>query len=232
MQKYMMMTLGLLFCSTNLNATENACPVLNLNTLPAASCATSNSVFKTGPLSQMDYVSKTPCPRGIGVRKKLQGMFKGKKDYLGVQKNKQDGIVACTYNLDQAWQKALATNSQTLQLTAPIQSNAQANHLSQAVCPDLKKEDVGNISDRGVVSIMESTRNKDANFTFSSAPLPSAGKLAGLKSMFRSNKDLRNLKGTMQTVKPFSQICEYQHNTGGSPVVLILEGRQDMRRHR
>ncbi len=206
-----------------------ACPTLNLKTLPSASCATQESAFKTGPLSQMTYVSQTPCPRGVGVRKALQRTFQGKKDYAGVEQSRTDGIVACTYGLSSEWRKVLATNSPALQLTAPIQSTTQVNHLAQAVCPDITGADVSGISSSGIISVMESTRDPNAKFTFQSQPLRGAGIGANIKALFSSHRNLPSLKGKMSVVKSFSHVCQYKHNTGGSPVVLLLEGNQDIR---
>ena len=226
-------TLGLIFSIALWNSTAiaagSACPVLNLKTLPAASCATQGSAFKTGPLSQMSYISQTPCPRQIGMRKKLQGIFKGKKEYQGKEMRRNDGVVACDYRLTPEWQKVLATKSPILRLTAPLQSTAQINHLAQAVCPKITSDDVSNVAQTGVVSVMESTRNQDAKFTFKSEPLQSAGISANLRSLFSSHKKLTVLQGQMSVVQPFTHLCEYQHNTGGSPVKLLLEGHQDNR---
>ncbi|MBX3487698.1 MAG: hypothetical protein KF798_07340 [Candidatus Paracaedibacteraceae bacterium] len=229
MKRTLGIVLGLFLYNSATMAAGSACPTLNLKTLPSASCATSGSAFKTGPLSQMSYTSQTPCPRQVDMRKKLQRVFQGKKDYPGQETKRQDGIVACHYNLSPEWQKVLATNSPALQLTAPIQSTTQVNHLAQAVCPNITSADVSGISSAGIISVMESTRDPNAKFTFQSKPLTGAGIGANLKAFFSSHKNLPSLKGQMSVAQPFSHICEYQHNTGGSPVKLLLEGHQDIR---
>ncbi len=229
MKKILGIAVSLALWNSTAMAAVSACPVLNLKTLPNASCATQGAAFKTGPLSQMSYTSQTPCPRQVGMRKTLQGIFKGKKDYPGKEIQRQDGAITCTYSLPPDWQKVLATNSPTLQLTAQVQSTAQVNHLAKAVCPNITSQDVENIAKTGIVSVVESTRNADAKFTFQSQKLSSAGISANLRSFFSSHKNLPPLKGQLSLAKPFSHVCEYTHNTGGSPVKLLLEGHQDKR---
>lgn len=211
------------------NAPSGNCPVLNLKTLPIASCATANSIFKSNPLSGMSYISTTPCPRGVDTRKTLQRIFKGNKDYPGREIQQTSGMIKCTYRLDQNWMNVLATNSPAIQLVATITSRAQVDYLNPAVCPTLTANDVQNLKQPGIVSISESTRAPGLKYEFSTTPIQSAGGMAGFKSMFRGDANLTPLKGQMHVDHPFAHTCEYQHKTGGAPVVLILNGRQDMK---
>lgn len=212
--------------------TANAdCPTLNLETLPKATCANNGAPFKTGPLSKMSYVSVSPCPSGIGFKKKAQAIFKGKKDYLGreIKEKTKVGEVSCTYKLDATWQKVLTTTSSEVVIKTFITTPDQVNYLSPQACPSLTADEFDLIKE-GKSFPMESSRKAGVVFNFKVMPLQNASAGARFKELFNTkNVQLINLQGVMKIEKPFEHYCEYNHNTGGSAVTSVLHGVQDGR---
>lgn len=210
-----------------LSIANAGCPTLNLETLPKAVCGNNSALFKTGPLSKMSYVSESPCPSGIALRKKLQQFVKGKKDYPGSVISTKAGEISCTYQLDDAWQKVLTTTSPEIILKAPITTPEQVNYLTSQACPRLTAKDFDTIKG-GKQYPMESTRKDGVTYAFKVIPLQKASASARLKEFFNTD-DVRlvNLQGVMKIETSFEQRCEYSHSTGGSPVKSVLRGVQD-----
>ncbi|WP_032112491.1 hypothetical protein [Candidatus Paracaedibacter symbiosus] len=206
------------------------CPVLDLNTLPNAACSTERAPYKTGPLSKMSYVSHTPCPSGVGLRKKLQGIFNGPKSYPGQEVSRRSGIVSCIYNLNQDWQKLLGVKNQHLVLQAEIATPNQANYLTFLRCPVLSQTAAELINHNESIEIY-STRNSNVSYVFKAMQLEPAGTISRFKNYVTrgNNQNLQELGSQLQVKRPFQQRCEYNHKTGGSPLTLILDGTQDVK---
>lgn len=210
------------------NNTSNAdCPTLDLKTLPKAACATEENPYKTGPLSRMSYVSRTPCPSGVGLRKMLQGMFKGPKSYPGYSMGITPGMVTCTYRLEEDWQKRLGVTNQQLVLKAQITKPGQVNYLGSLKCPVLGENEAEIIKQKEAIELT-STRDESISYSFTPSKLQQAGTISRIKNVVSGKQNIGKLNGILKVIEPFRQHCEYQHKTGGSPMTLLLEGMQDV----
>ncbi len=214
--------MALVFGISGLNAAN--CPTLTLADLPTAACSTKQAPYKPSAVGGISYHAKTPCPAGsVGIRKQLQALFKGKKDYVASSEAVVPGEVTCTYTLDQGWKTALSTTDASLVLTAAVSTRDQANLLGVGFagltsCPALKFEDLQG----GSVTIQSKQNN--VSYTFKVQEATKAGFGAKLKAMVGKAPTLSPLNGTFKVTKPYTSTCRYSYHIGGQEALLELEG--------
>lgn len=204
----------------------NECPVLNLQTLPKASCSTFENRFVENPNDNVTYYSANSdqsCSQGLGFRKMVQGIFKGPKQYpsIGYQV-RSFGEVTCTYALSKGYQEVLNTNDSVVVFAAELPSKAHAN--GPIICPSLSKELVKD----GIFDVTSPKWAGSKNYVFKRLPFQTKKGLGqGAKNLLTpsSKVPLPPLeKGKVEITKNFEMSCTYKHNSGGKPTQLELIG--------
>lgn len=234
-QKVTLFSLGAalsLSCSS-LYAGEATCPTLDLKTLPVAACAIEKNVYKTAPLSKISYIAKTPCPSQIGLKKLLQGVFKGAKEYPGTMINSTPGSFTCTYKLDEGWKKALNTTDNEVHLDGVLPTTQHVSYLNAPMvgfsCPSLKKDMVTALKGKQEIKY-PSTKDPSFVYTVRARPVTPVAITSDPKK-FLSNKFTGNDSNLSVLASPKAKItkdfeitCRYDHKTGGDKQELILVG--------
>ena len=220
-----------LFPGSPLQAT---CPTLDLKTLPTAACATENNPFKASKpmkknkISQVTFISKSTCPSQIGLRKLLQGVFKGAKEYKGEVRSITPGAFTCTYELNDQWKNALNTKDKELHLDGTLPTTQHVNYLNVPLvgftCPVLDSTMIDTIKRK---QKMELSSTKQTNFTYTLQPreLSIDSKLTHVLGSGSNNSSLPKLtSGNAKITKDYEITCRYEHKTGGEKQELILVG--------
>ncbi len=224
----------LLSCAT-LRAGEATCPTLDLKTLPVAACATAKAPYRTAPLSKVTYIATTPCPTQIGLKKLLQNVFKGSKNYPGTVTNTTAGSFTCSYKLTDEWKKVLNVSDDVLFLDGTLPS---ANHVSFLnvpmagfTCPALETKMIDHIRQSKKMEFEKKfSDGTTLTYALQARRLTTASQTTHLLTNLRLNTpDLSKLtlikaSDKAKITKDFKMTCRYEHKTGGEKQELILEG--------
>jgi hypothetical protein len=206
------------------------CPPLTPSNIAQAACASETEPYQTSALASVKYHATTPCPSGgVGAKKWLQSIFKKAKTYSATEGAKTHaGKVTCTYELDEAWQKHLATDQKQLVLTASIDTAEKANYWSlpsfSKRCPDLSVSDIEQLGGKdGKIELQHKREGHELVYTFrSDLKTTLSGKM---KSMFASlPKGTKLTKGRDAVVESLEVYCSYTYHPGGEEVKLEMVG--------
>ena len=227
-------TVLLLSCAS-LHAGEATCPTLDLKTLPVAACATAKAPYRTAPLSKISYIATTPCPTQIGLKKLLQNVFKGSKNYPGTVTNSTAGSFTCSYKLTDEWKKVLNVSDDVLFLDGTLPS---ANHVSLLnvpmagfTCPALETKMIDSIKQSKKMEFEKRfSDGTTLTYALQARRLTTASQATHLFTNLGLNtpdlSKLTSIKASdkAKITKDFKMTCRYEHKTGGVKQELILEG--------
>ncbi len=226
---------ALLLSCASLHAGDATCPTLDLKTLPVAACATAKAPYRTAPLSKISYYAKTPCPTQIGLKKLLQNVFKGSKDYPGTVTNATAGSFTCSYKLTDEWKKVLNVSDEMLFLDGTLPS---ANHVSFLnvpmagfTCPALETKLIEYIKQSKKMEFEKKFSDGTMlTYALQARRLTTASQATHFLTNLRLNtpdlSKLTSIKASdkAKITKDFEITCRYEHKTGGEKQELILAG--------
>ena len=211
----------------------DSCPVLTLETLPKALCADKITPFGTmgsDALYTSSLAGDSSCKKNAAsasLRKKLQSVFKGSKEYTGSEISAQKGKALCTYTLPSNWKSALKTDALTVGLTSDIDKRITRGLVQSGLCPELTYEGLTTVQGGGTIEMKKSVLAGGQKFTWH---IDQKLKTKTLAFAGKAPDATEKLTGKLEMKKNFIHSCKYVYHPSGKTTEFVLTNDPELKK--
>jgi len=191
---------------------------VTLDNIQSLACANGLSSFQGDMKYTSDKTSGNQCSVKIGLKKTLQNIFKGAKDYPTTEKVIQKGILECHYDFPADWKAYLNATTTSFAITTEIESRISRGLIKGSLCPKLDFKALNHFKTGGTIEIKKGL--VEGGYTLEwklKDNIPTGSRLFNTQATPAAATQISG-KGLIK--KPFVHTCTFNSKAIGADVTL------------